>query len=81
MWGVVLVLKMALFFVTDINECSSNPCRNGGNCTDLVNGFICECLEPWKGKLCQSSKYLGLFLWYSVRSKWNRDFLLSKTAH
>lgn len=27
----------------EINECLSNPCFNQGNCTDLVNGFTCNC--------------------------------------
>lgn len=42
--------------LTDIDECNSNPCRNGGNCTDLVNGYVCKCHHPWKGQMCQSSK-------------------------
>ena len=27
---------------SDINECASSPCQNGGNCTDyLCNVFLC----------------------------------------
>lgn len=40
----------------DINECSSNPCWNNGSCIDLVNGYVCECPAPWKGKLCRSGE-------------------------
>ena len=25
---------LIIVFITDINECSSNPCLNGGSCTD-----------------------------------------------
>ncbi|KAH3872690.1 hypothetical protein DPMN_035910 [Dreissena polymorpha] len=28
---------------TDINECATNPCSNGGTCTDKVNGYLCAC--------------------------------------
>ncbi|XP_078667416.1 E-selectin-like [Branchiostoma floridae x Branchiostoma belcheri] len=37
-----------------INDCSPNPCKNGGTCTDLVNGFQCECLSGYTGDTCQS---------------------------
>lgn len=38
----------------DVNECSRNPCKNGGHCQDLVNDFYCECADDWKGKTCHS---------------------------
>lgn len=27
----------------EIDECRSNPCFNGGACTDLINGYNCTC--------------------------------------
>lgn len=36
----------------NINDCSTNPCQNGGTCTDDVNGFICQCLSGWSGATC-----------------------------
>ena len=27
----------------EIDECDPNPCRNGGTCKDLMNGYQCEC--------------------------------------
>ncbi|EMP31745.1 Protein jagged-1 [Chelonia mydas] len=38
----------------NINDCSKNPCHNGGTCRDLVNDFFCECKNGWKGKTCHS---------------------------
>lgn len=56
--------KLGWFFhelcclLTDRNECSPNPCRNGGFCIDLVADFVCECVNHWKGKTCTLSKSL-----------------------
>lgn len=43
--------------VPDINDCSQNPCHNGGSCRDLVNDFYCDCKNGWKGKTCHSRKW------------------------
>ena len=42
--------------VVDINECSPNPCKNGGSCTDLVNGFTCSCVAGYNGGDCSNGK-------------------------
>ncbi|XP_068081387.1 cubilin [Anabrus simplex] len=36
------------------NECSSNPCRNGGTCEDSYDSFICRCPPNWEGTLCDT---------------------------
>ncbi|XP_015810319.3 cubilin [Nothobranchius furzeri] len=38
----------------NINECLSNPCQNGGTCTDGINGFTCTCTSQWTGLFCQT---------------------------
>ena len=38
---------------TNINECISNPCINGGTCNDAVNGYICACKIGYTGSRCQ----------------------------
>ena len=37
----------------DIDDCSPNPCLNGGVCTDKVNDYSCSCKGDWGGKNCQ----------------------------
>ncbi|XP_030837335.1 fibropellin-3-like [Strongylocentrotus purpuratus] len=36
----------------DFNECASNPCRNGGTCTDDDNRYLCQCMAGWAGVNC-----------------------------
>ena len=38
--------------VEEINECASNPCRNGASCEDLVNRFKCHCTPEYEGETC-----------------------------
>ncbi|PIO29520.1 hypothetical protein AB205_0122320 [Aquarana catesbeiana] len=38
-----------------INECDSNPCRNGGSCTDVDSGYVCECPQGYYGTHCEHS--------------------------
>ncbi len=42
---------------TDIDECQSQPCTNGGTCTDLVNRFNCTCLIGFTGPTCAVGAY------------------------
>ena len=32
----------------EVDECLPGPCENGGTCTDLVNGFHCECGDEFE---------------------------------
>ena len=40
---------------TEENDCFSDPCQNGGTCTDLhmLNDFNCTCAPGFEGKSCQ----------------------------
>lgn len=41
--------------LSDVDECSSNPCANGGTCVDSVNGYLCQCAEGFADTNCSSS--------------------------
>ena len=41
----------------NINECESNPCQNGGVCTDNVNGYTCSCADGYNGTDCEGKSF------------------------
>ncbi|CDW53220.1 EGF domain containing protein [Trichuris trichiura] len=43
----------------EMNECSSNPCRNGGSCIDKIASFLCQCKPGYTGITCQQMMYLS----------------------
>ena len=37
----------------DLNDCQSNPCANGGTCTDGIDSYSCACATPFWGDNCE----------------------------
>ncbi|XP_039629002.1 EGF-like repeat and discoidin I-like domain-containing protein 3 isoform X3 [Polypterus senegalus] len=37
----------------NVNECLTQPCKNGGMCQDLDGEYSCKCPSPFMGKQCQ----------------------------
>lgn len=42
--------------LSEIDECVSNPCLNGGSCTDLFRAYNCSCAPGFAGTNCETSK-------------------------
>ena len=47
------------FPLAEIDECEVEPCLNGGNCTDLLADYACDCVTGWDGHSCEISKVLN----------------------
>ncbi|KAI8498184.1 hypothetical protein Bbelb_241280 [Branchiostoma belcheri] len=45
--------------ITDIDECYSSPCSNGGTCQNLINEYRCDCQLGWSGFNCQDAESAG----------------------
>ena len=41
---------------TEIDECSSSPCKNGGTCNNEINRYSCDCHVAFMGYQCQVAK-------------------------
>jgi hypothetical protein len=39
---------------TNVDDCSSRPCRHGGQCTDGIDAFRCQCASGYGGSSCET---------------------------
>ena len=44
--------------VDAVDDCLSEPCENGGSCTDGLNNYTCDCVLPWSGITCASGRWI-----------------------
>ena len=42
--------------LSDIDDCISVTCNNGGTCEDGINSFTCVCLYGYTGKFCDTGE-------------------------
>lgn len=42
------------------HACISNPCANGGTCSELPEGFQCQCPPGWEGPTCADSEFIHI---------------------
>ena len=38
---------------SDIDDCASSPCQNGGTCVDDINSYTCNCDVGYTGENCE----------------------------
>ena len=41
------------FYTTDIDDCVSVTCHNGGSCVDNKDGYKCTCTAGYTGEHCE----------------------------
>jgi len=58
-----------VFSFVDVNECESNPCQNGGSCTDNVNSYSCACVDGYTGTNCETG-IITFFHYMSMHLLW-----------
>jgi hypothetical protein len=63
---VMILFEVTLIYTTDNKQCmvkplycynNPNPCLNGGNCTDILGDYTCNCTEGWTGRNCTDYIY------------------------
>lgn len=54
----IWILYWKLMFIKiylDLSHCDPQPCQHGGQCRDIGNDFLCDCVEGFQGPTCQES--------------------------
>ena len=54
----VLTTPDICYYIPDIDECTSSPCKNAATCNDHINGYTCTCGPGFTGTHCEIGKYL-----------------------
>ena len=50
--------------LTEVDECESQPCQNGGDCTDKLGLFECNCTAGYEGVQCETGWFSQLFFFF-----------------
>ena len=46
-----------VFLPSEIVECASDPCQNGGTCFEGVDGYLCQCADGYEGIHCETGRF------------------------
>ena len=55
-YSVLFLTVQYFIYLADIDDCSPNPCENGGTCTDGVNSHNCFCVTGFNGTNCENGQ-------------------------
>ena len=50
---------------TNIDDCETNPCENGGECHDGIDVYTCECTSDWMGETCEEVNVHDMYTMFS----------------
>jgi hypothetical protein len=62
-----------------MDECASSPCANNGTCTDLSNGYTCQCTDDYIDSRC--SKSINETCFGHLNTCRNNGTCILKSAH
>ena len=68
-------------FYSDVDECASSPCQNGGSCVDIIYGYYCACKSGFHGLHCEQGEltYItNVHEYFSVKGKFGKMNALQK---
>ena len=57
-WKQHVVFKpFCQLIISELDECESDPCENGGTCEDEINAYNCVCAPGYNGTQCDSGRH------------------------
>lgn len=77
-FNVYISYTLYSLYISDIDECTSMPCQNGGICTNGVDGYMCACAAGYEGDNCELGKSMGRLVLKMFTRPWLTFFLLIK---
>ena len=78
-FGIMKQYHFDLVFV-EIDECAQVTCYHNSTCLDYINAFSCNCSVGYTGVFCESSKFIYLAIFSSIRMK-NFSINLHQTSY
>lgn len=66
----IIQFRRSLFCLAETNQCSPNPCKNGGTCTERSGKFECTCTIGFKGLTCEGNSVDLLVYWFDDLMIW-----------
>ncbi len=51
---------------SEIDECESSPCSNGGQCTDIIAGYHCTCPPGYNYTHCENGIFKCALMFYKI---------------
>ena len=52
---------------SDVDECASNPCQNGGTCTHGIDTYSCVCDVGFHGHSCEFGENLSILYFCELK--------------
>ena len=61
------------FSNVDLDECESDPCMNGAECTNEASAYSCVCVEGFTGVNCETGQRNNLIYVHEADIKYFAD--------
>ena len=73
-----IMIVLSLICISDIDDCSQNPCQNGGTCADHINTYSCDCAVGYTGQECETGKLVRIWCMETYTQLTKKYYFASK---